>query len=425
MRIHDTKRLRLELRRSVKPLALFAFLVACGAVSMGVIFKNQTFQKPWEDYYEVRASFDDAKGVVSGSQQVRMAGVTIGVIKAVDLVDGRPVLTLSIRSKYGRLYRDARMRLRPLTPLQDLYVDVRRGTPGAGTLSEQAILPGERTQTPVDVARVLNTFDPDTRQRLGVLVDQLGAGLEDRGASLRTAFAQAVPFLNMAKRATGVLSRRRAVTSRLVSNLAGLMDELAQHNDQIASLIGNGERTLGELAGHDRNLTLTLRELPATLTAMRGAFASVRGAEDELDPALRSLDPVLTELQDGLQALKGFGTDARPALAALRAPVRSLNPLARDLDPTARSLRRALVPLVPQASQFDRITALFPPCLDQLSGFFNNTMSFMKFQDAGGVIPRAQATFGADSLTPLLGDAGVPEPTYRAGPTCTPGGQKP
>lgn len=425
MRIRDTKRLRLELRRSLKPLALFAFLIACGAVSAGVIFKNQTFQKPWEHYYEVRARFDDAKGVVSGSQQVRMAGVKIGVIKAVDLEAGQPVLTLSIEKKYGPLYRDARMRLRPSTPLQDLYVDVRRGTRTAGVLKPDAVLPGERTQTPVDVSRVLNTFDPDTRQRLGVLVDGLGAGLEDRGASLRAAFEQAVPFLAMAKRTTGVLSRRRVATRRLVTNLADLTDELAQHNGQIASLIGHGESALGELAGHDRDLAATFRELPATLSAMRAAFASVRGAEDELDPALRSLDPVLSDLHGGLRALRRFGTDAEPALAALRAPVRTLNPLARDLDPTAQSLHGALTPLVPQAAELDRITALFPPCLDQLSHFFSNTISFMKLQDAGGVIPRAEATFSADSLTPLLGDAAVPEPTYRAEPTCTPGGQKP
>jgi hypothetical protein len=105
--------------------------------------------------------------------------------------------------------------------------------------------------------------------------------------------------------------------------------------------------------------------------------------------------------------------------------VTRLTPLAQQLDPTARSLRRALVPLTPEAAHLDRMTALLPPCLDQLSHFFNNTISFMKLRDAGGVIPRAEATFSADSLTPLLGDAGVPEPTYRAVPTCTPGGQTP
>lgn len=425
MPFRDTKRLQLELRRSLKPLALFAFLIACGIVSAGVIFKNQTFQKPWEHYYEVRARFDDAKGVVAGSQQVRMAGVKIGVIKAVDLDHGQPVLTLSIQSKYGRLYRDARLRLRPSTPLDDLYVDVRRGSPSAGVLTSADVLPGDRTQTPVDISRVMNTFDPDTRQRLGVLLDNLGTGLADRGASLRAAFVQAVPFLTMAKRTTGVVSRRQAVTRRLIANLADLTATLAHHNDDIAALIRHGDGALGELAGHDRKLAATIQELPGTLTAMRGAFASLRAAEAQLDPALRSLDPVAADLRSGLQALGRFGHDAQPALAALRSPVRRLTPLARELAPTARSLRRALVPLTPEASHLDQMTALLPPCLKQLSSFFSNTISFMKLQDTGGVIPRAEATFSADSLTPLLGDAGKPEPSYRAEPTCTPGGQTP
>jgi len=419
----DTSRLAIEVRRALVPLVFLVLLVTAGVVSAGVIFKNQTFQKPWEDYYEVRADFDDAKGVVQGSQQVRMAGVNIGVIKKAELVKGRAVLTLSIREKYGPLYRDARMRLRPSTPLQDLYVEVQRGTPAAGELTEDAILPAERTQTPVDISRVLNAFDGDTRERLGVLLDGLGKGLEDNGASLREAFAQTVPFLHVVKRTTGVIARRRGITRRLVSNLASLTSTLADRNDRITSLVAGGEQTLGELARNDGNLAATIRELPATLTAMRGAFASLRATEDELDPALTSLDPVLDSIKPGLQALRRFGQDARPALTALRAPVRSLIPLGRDLAPAATSLQRAMTTLKPQAPQFDRMTALLPPCLKQISDFFANTISFMKLEDEGGVIPRAEATFSADSLAPLTGTP--PEPSYQRMPTCTPGGQKP
>ncbi|HYF25033.1 MAG TPA: MlaD family protein [Baekduia sp.] len=422
MRQVDAKRLTIELRRAVRPLALFLLLIACGLVAAGVIFKNQTFQKPWEDYYEVRADFDDAKGVVPGSQQVRISGVNVGVIKKIDLVKGRAVLTLSIQEKYGPLYRDARLRLRPSTPLQDLYVDIDRGTPAAGKLAASDVLPAERTETPVDIARVLNTFDADTRQRLGVLLAGLGKGLDDRGASLREAFARTVPFLDMAKRATSVVSERRQTTRRLVSNFSELTGVLARHDDRIASLVRNSETTLGELAAHDRPLAATIRELPATLSAMRAAFTSLRGAQDELDPALRSLDPAVSHLREGLSALERFGSDAEGALAGLRAPVRSLRPLARDLSPVAGSLRRTMAALAPQAPQFDRMTALFPPCLEQLSDFFSNTISFMKFEDEGGVIPRAEATFSADSLSPLLGTP--PESSFKRMPTCTPGGQK-
>lgn len=423
MRFLDSTHLRLELRRSGKSLALFAFLIAAGIVSAGIILKNQTFQKPWESYRTVRAEFDDVKGVVPGSQQVRIAGVPVGVVKDIDLDEGRAILTLSIRKKYGEIYRDATMRLRASTPLQDMYVALDRGSPRTGSLGSR-ILPAERTVTPVDISRVLNVFDTDTRKRLGVALDGLGAGMDDRGASLRATFAEAVPFLQMAKRATGVINRRQAATRRIVSNLSLLTGALARRNDAIAGLVENGERTLSQFALHDRNLAAAIGELPRTMSAMRSAFTSLRMAEDELDPALRSLDPVLTHLESGLRALTRFGVDARPALAALRGPVRTLNPLARDLQPTATALKDAMGRLAGQTRDFDVMTKLLPPCLKQIEGFFNNTNSFTKLADEGGVVPRAEATVSSDSFAPLA--KAVPrDPSLKHGSTCTPGGQRP
>jgi hypothetical protein len=70
------------------------------------------------------------------------------------------------------------------------------------------------------------------------------------------------------------------------------------------------------------------------------------------------------------------------------------------------------------------MTKLLLPCLTQVENFFNNTMSFMKFEDEGGVIPRAETTVSSDSIAPLASKVIPPEPSFRTYPTCTPGGQK-
>jgi virulence factor Mce-like protein len=275
----DTKRLKLELQRSVKPLILFGILIACGIVSAGIIFHNQTFQRPWVDYYTVHATFDNVKGVTPPTQQVRIAGVKVGVVKDSKLVDGRPELTLSIEAKYGRLYKDARMRLRPSTPLQDMYVSIDRGTPAAGELSESQVVQADQTQSPVDISRVMNTFNTPTRERLASLLDALGSGLDDRGQSLRQAFANAVPFLDMAKRATQIVDRRKVAMRRVITNFGELTGVLADRNKQLTSVVSNGEATLGTLARSDRNLAATVRELGPTLTTMRSTFANVPAME--------------------------------------------------------------------------------------------------------------------------------------------------
>jgi hypothetical protein len=64
---------------------------------------------------------------------------------------------------------------------------------------------------------------------------------------------------------------------------------------------------------------------------------------------------------------------------------------------------------------------LFPPCLERLSAFFTNSMSLGKFEDAGGVIPRARSAFGVDSISGTAGTAGAPGATRQ--PSCTTGGK--
>ena len=63
-----------------------------------------------------------------------------------------------------------------------------------------------QTQSPVNLADVLNTFQPDVRAQLYNMLDQLGNGLQDRGAYLRRAFALLAPFLQVAGNAAGQLA---------------------------------------------------------------------------------------------------------------------------------------------------------------------------------------------------------------------------
>ena len=162
-------RLLLEIRRSLRPFIFFMILAVLGMIAFVGIFRNLTFTRPWEDYREVRAEFDDVKGVFPGGHQVRINGVKVGVVSESKLVDGRAVLTLKIEQKWGPIYRNARMRIRPVTPLQDLFVNVTdRGDKSAGEATKKDIIAGDQTSTPVDISRVLDTFNADTRERMTI-----------------------------------------------------------------------------------------------------------------------------------------------------------------------------------------------------------------------------------------------------------------
>jgi hypothetical protein len=57
-------------------------------------------------------------------------------------------VTVSIDQRYEPIYRDARVEIRPNTPLQDMYVDiVSRGTRAAGPVRDGGQLAAAQTET--------------------------------------------------------------------------------------------------------------------------------------------------------------------------------------------------------------------------------------------------------------------------------------
>ena len=142
----------------------------------------------------------------------------------------------------------------------------------------------------------------------------------------------------------------------------------------------------------------------------------MRALQRDLDPALESLFPVANELRPGLQALARFSDDAEPALRDLEPAVEELRPLAGALRPTADSMAGAFEVLDPQAPGIDRVTRVAEDCLGAIQNFNNNTISFAKFYDAHGVVPRSETTFGVDSLGGA--SSSEPEPGLRQQPMC-------
>ena len=104
----------------------------------GYILSNQRFYLPaWvpvlgTDFFELKAEFSTAQSVTPGQGQTAdIAGVPVGEIKRVELVDGRAVVTMAIRAKYRDLVkRDATMLLRPKTGLKDMVIEMDPGHAG-------------------------------------------------------------------------------------------------------------------------------------------------------------------------------------------------------------------------------------------------------------------------------------------------------
>ncbi|MBA2764077.1 MAG: hypothetical protein H0U42_05240 [Thermoleophilaceae bacterium] len=414
----NSQRARLELQRAQNPFLWLVFAILTTIIAMVIVFGNLNFIRPFEDRYVVDVAFDSVKGLRADEHPVRIAGVVAGLVTGTRTEDGVGIATLSFEPQYAPLYKDAELRIRPQTPLQDMYVTVEdRGTEEAGELAAgDPPIRAKQTVTPVDISRVFATFDEDTQTHLNTLLDQLATGLAGNGKDLRFAFAEIAPFLHAAEDVTSAMSERDQELRRVITNFTEVADLLAERDQQLNALVVRGDATLTELAAVGGPLAQSIAELPPTMDAIRSSFASLRAAEADLDPALRSLRPVADELEDGLEGLEDFSEDATPALRDLRPAMSELRPLSESLRPTAASLEGALERLRVQAPRFDGITQTAERCLDtSLSRFFQDSLSVLKIGDSIGAIPRSASsgnlTF-ADKASPLT------DPNIRATTPC-------
>jgi ABC-type transporter Mla subunit MlaD len=426
--------LTLELKRAARPLLVLAIGFAAAAATGAYILSH--LSGGVGSTHTMKFAVADATGVVPGRAEVRFKGIAAGTIESTDLVGGHAVLTVTVADKFGKMYRNAQAELRPNSALQDMYLDiVSRGTPSTGVPRSGYVVPLDQTHSPVNLAGVLNLFQPGVRAHMHDLINQLGNGLADRGADLRQAFINLAPLLKIAGNVAQQLAARALLTRHLVHNTGSLSATLAARSAQLHALITSGTTTLQALStAGGTALRETIHELPPTLTDLQSALSAFDGLVPHLNGAIDNLMPVADHLPAGLHRLKTLAVSADPAVRKLQAPIVKLEPLANQLRPFSSHLAGALTKISPQVPAVDKLTTYWSECTKQIAYFWFWDQSMSKFFDAQGQMVRGNPQFGFYTLPtvkpgyslvnpePCAGGStigGIPTPKY-PGPSPAP-----
>jgi phospholipid/cholesterol/gamma-HCH transport system substrate-binding protein len=390
-------RVTLELRRSAKSGVVVIVALLIGAV-VALDIAHNIGASIGESSQTVSFRVDNANDVVAGSDEVRYLGIPVGRVSSVTMVNGEPVITASFQTSYGHIYRNAQATVRPNTALEDMYVDVTNpGTKAAGLASASHPIPASQVDTSVNLDDVLDVFNANAQASLRTLLDNLGNGLADRGASLKEGFVEAVPFIQVAGRLSQQLADRAPMVRQLVHNTALLTGDLGANQRSLRQLISSGSATLSTLEDHSQGLNDTLAALPPTLTDLQSSLSSVNGVLGDVNTAVRSLDPVAARLPTSLTAVRKLSASATPAVNALQTPVRKLVPLVTYLRPLSASLSRTVANLLPQVPVFNKTTNDLAECRGGVQGFFQWNPSLAKYGDERGQSPRGNVAIGLQS----------------------------
>jgi len=292
----------------VRRLALIAAVIA---TVVGIL---TTAGAPADDSHSYRIEVFDAFGIVEGSE-VRVSGVTTGTVSSIEVTaEKRALLTVELAGPAGVLGDRTGCSTEPQSLIAEYYIDCEpRGAP----LPDGGTIPAERVEQTVQLDVATSALRAPFRERLALIINELGTGLAGNPDDLNTAIGLGFPALTELERVTGILARQHRAIGRMNVGADRLLAKLAERRGDVVSTIAEARDTAAVAAGR------------------RGDVA--RGF-DQLDDFLVELRPTLAELGETARA----GT---PLLADLRTAAPGLDRLAALLPGFAAGAERAVVAL--------------------------------------------------------------------------------
>lgn len=261
------------------------------------------------DKVSYRADFTDVTGLLPGDD-VRIAGVPVGRVKATDVVDAHARVIMEV-DKGVVLTESTRARVRYRNLLGQRYISLTEGTGGGERLRANALIPIGQTQPALDLTVLFNGFRPILETVQPETVNQLATEivrtLQGEGGTVDSLLAHTASL-------TTTLAARDATIGRVIDNLNAIVGTVADREGNVGLLISELQRLVTGLAG-DRD---ALGSALASIDTLTGTTADlVHDARPPLDASIKHLADILAVAAQKTPQLDAIAERLPAALAAL------------------------------------------------------------------------------------------------------------
>ncbi|MEO6497270.1 MAG: MlaD family protein [Solirubrobacteraceae bacterium] len=320
-------------------VALAFSLTACAAVALALSAAGEGGTR-----YRVDAIFGNASFLIPG-QDVRIAGTTVGAVTEVTVTsDNKARIAMEVDPEFGPFRSDADCFIAPQSLIGERFIQCAPGTPRGEPLraggDHPPTVPLANTHSPVDPDLVVNTYRMPTRERLTLIVNELGTGLTGNAEALNAAIGRAAPALAQTRRFLRIVNADRRVLGRLIERSDEVVGELARRRGRVASFIAEAERVASIAGRRAPAVAAGIRGLPDTLFETRASLDALTTLADRSRPLLGGLRDAAQPLDDLIGEVGPFSRAARPALRRLARMARPGRVTLREGAPIVRDLRR-------------------------------------------------------------------------------------
>ena len=276
--------------------------------------------------YTVRAIFDDAGNIISG-ENVMIEGVKVGSVGSVTPTpQATAAVVLHIENPGFQDFRaDASCTIRPQTLIGEKYVDCLptqprvEGTPLPPPLKKipkgqegqgEWLLPVQNTHSPVDVDLLGDISRLPERERLTIILNELGAGLAGRGSDLNAVIRRANPALQELDRVLAILAGENHVLAKLAVDSDEALAPLAAVRGRVADFIVQANKVAQASAAHRGALARNLADFPPFLKQLGPAMERLGRFAEQTTPVFTDLEVAAPAIDRAFTQLPAFSNSS-------------------------------------------------------------------------------------------------------------------
>ena len=283
---------------------------------------------------------DNAFGIVKGAD-LKIAGVRAGSITGLrlDRKTKRALVDFRIdKLGFGSLREDVFCETRPQSLIGEYFIDCRPGTSPKEWPADR-VIPVTKTASTVPGDLVNNIMRKPERERLRIILNEIGAGVGARGDDLNETIRRASPALRETDQVLRILARQNKVLGNLVTDADEVITELAGNKRNVSRWVRETRETAAASAERRDDIAKNFSKLPEFLRQLRPAMAELGRAADAQRPTLVDLSASSEEIERLFTQLEPFAKSTQGYLGSLgeaaevgRPAVKAALPLVDELE---------------------------------------------------------------------------------------------
>jgi virulence factor Mce-like protein len=266
-----------------------------------------------------KIELNNAFGLING-EQFKVAGVPAGSISSITLDPKtlNAVVHVSVSGGgYGGFHTDATCQSRPQSLIGEYFINCNPGTKGSPMLRAGGTIPASHTYSTIPADLLQNVLRMPYRERLTLIINELGAGVAGNPANLQSALKHAVPALTQTDNLLALLAQDSHTIQDLTSTANSVITALANNGGNVRRFVVAANNTAVASATQRANLKATFQNLPGFLQQLRPALADLGAAADANLPVLTNLNASSAQINRLFTDLVPFSRGATPALKSL------------------------------------------------------------------------------------------------------------